>query len=168
MALAVFDLVNARRLRLGLVATTSSNLAAAVSVMRQHGVHPTYARNGFFSSDEEIMESCRTLIDQKIDVVIVGMGAPYQEAFMLRLKQSGWKGVAFSCGGYIEQVAKAKSLVYYPEWANRSVIRAIYRVSDDPLRLLRRYVVDYSVFYRAALGVPGAKLRTKVPAPMKR
>jgi len=82
-------------------------------------------------------------------LVICGMGAPRQEEFLLSLKRAGWRGMGFTCGGFLDQIANG--MQYYPGWINRLNLRFLYRLYREPARLWRRYLVDYQVFIRMFL-----------------
>jgi N-acetylglucosaminyldiphosphoundecaprenol N-acetyl-beta-D-mannosaminyltransferase len=93
------------------------------------------------------------------DVVIVAMGAPRQEGFLVALRDAGFKGMAVTCGGFFDQYLQAD--VYYPVWINRWHLRWAYRLYREPKRLWRRYLLDYPYFVFLVLqGVYNS--RTKV------
>jgi N-acetylglucosaminyldiphosphoundecaprenol N-acetyl-beta-D-mannosaminyltransferase len=77
-------------------------------------------------------------------MVVVGMGTMLQESVLLNLVASGWRGVGFTCGGYIDQVAQRYQ--YYPQWVNRHNLRFAYRLYNEPARLWRRYLLQYPLF----------------------
>lgn len=77
-------------------------------------------------------------------VVICGMGAGAQEHFLVSLAATGWSGLGFTCGGYLDQLAGG--LHYYPSWVDATNLRWVYRLMREPRRLARRYFVDYSYF----------------------
>ena len=82
-------------------------------------------------------------------VVAVGMGAPQQEKFMVALRESGWSGVAFNCGGYLDQLAYA--YVYFPNWINRLHLRFLLRIFREPRRIGHRVAIEYQTFYAISL-----------------
>jgi len=83
-------------------------------------------RNGYFSSEDQLQETITKIIDINPDYVIAGMGTPEQEVFLLKLQESGFKGIGFTCGGFISQLSM-KGIAYYPAWADRYNIRFLYR-----------------------------------------
>lgn len=87
-------------------------------------------RNGYFSSKEEIEEECRKIIRINPAFTIAGMGSPLQEQFLLQLKESGYKGIGFTCGGFISQLSM-KGIKYYPVWADKYNIRFLYRIYKE-------------------------------------
>ncbi|MDB5570225.1 MAG: WecB/TagA/CpsF family glycosyltransferase [Hyphomicrobiales bacterium] len=78
------------------------------------------------------------------DIVIAAMGWKNQESFLLELRISGWRGVGFTCGGYLDQLANG--LQYYPERFDKLNLRWLYRLYKEPTRLWRRYFFDYGLF----------------------
>lgn len=101
-------------------------------------------RHGYFSSSCERENFIEELANQKPDIVVVGMGAPLQERFLIDLRNSGWEGIGYTCGGFFHQTARGGTQ-YYPEWMNRFNLRWIYRMIDEP-KLVRRYFIDYPKF----------------------
>lgn len=99
-------------------------------------------RNGYFSINErrEIIEKINKLSP---DIVIVGMGTPLQENFLIDLKESDWTGLGFTCGGFIHQTSK--KLYYYPNWVNYLNLRWLYRLVDEP-KLIKRFLNSYIRF----------------------
>jgi N-acetylglucosaminyldiphosphoundecaprenol N-acetyl-beta-D-mannosaminyltransferase len=88
---------------------------------------------------------------QSPDVVIVGMGAPLQESFLLRLRQDGFGGVGISCGGFLDQYIQDRQ--YYPDWIDRLELRWLYRLVREPRRLWQRYLIQYQAFALDVLSV---------------
>lgn len=108
------------------------------------GLKIKMVRSGYFESDFERDSVIEQVKEFGIDLVIAGMGAINQERFLSQLKQHGWSGEGYTCGGFIHQTAK-KGHRYYPNWVNKWNLRFIYRMYDEP-KLLKRYTLDYSKF----------------------
>ena len=100
-------------------------------------------RNGFFTSGKERKDAMEKILDLNPDYLVVGMGTPLQEKFLAEVKEMGWKGVGFTCGGFIHQTAKG--LNYYPGWIDRLHLRWLFRIWDEP-KLLSRYLLQYPRF----------------------
>lgn len=101
-------------------------------------------RHGFFSTNEERNETINNIKTLNPKIVIVGMGTPFQEKFLIDLVNTGWAGTGYTCGGFLHQTAKS-GLIYYPEWINKYNLRWAYRVYDEP-KLIRRYTLDFIKF----------------------
>lgn len=93
--------------------------------------------------------------EKKPDAVLAGMGTPRQELFLVALKEAGYKGFAISCGGFFDQYLEADN--YYPEWIDKLNLRFLWRLSKEPVRLWKRYLVDYQLFVFKASDTLGRK-----------
>jgi N-acetylglucosaminyldiphosphoundecaprenol N-acetyl-beta-D-mannosaminyltransferase len=103
----------------------------------------------------DIDEKIRRINQLGARVVICAMGAKMQEEFLLRLRDSQWSGLGFTCGGFFDQLAEG--YLYYPIWVNSMGLRWAYRLLKEPRRLWRRYLIDYPqfgvrLFHALALG----------------
>ena len=158
LAPVIFDIVVSQGLRLAIVGGVDGVADKAAAVFLSHYQMKVVAtRDGFFKSADARKQYCSALAEIAPDVVLCGMGAPYQEEFLANLVDAGWKGVGFTCGGYLDQAAEG-DVRYYPEWINRLNLRAPYRLFKDPRRLGKRYFVHYAPFY---LGLVKTYLRWK-------
>ncbi len=101
-------------------------------------------RNGYFSSEEEQNKEAAYITQQNPDFLIVGMGALLQEKFLLRVKDAGYKGIGFTCGGFVHQTAK-NEIDYYPDWVDRMNLRFIYRMYKEK-HTRKRYMTAAFVF----------------------
>ena len=97
----------------------------------------------------DILEAKAFLEEHQDSAVICGMGAPRQEQFLINLKNAGWTGIGFTCGGFFDQIVERVD--YYPGWVDKMNLRFLYRLLKEPRRLWRRYLVDYQVFMKRFL-----------------
>lgn len=141
----VFKYAEANGLKLAIIGTKEIFLNKAVdNIQRKFGVNVTYSRNGYFENADEIKQCISMINKSDIDMVVCGMGTPYQERFLIELKRSGWNGYGFTCGGYLHQISKKDD--YYPPFFDKFNIRWVYRIYDEP-KLLKRYALSYSKFF---------------------
>lgn len=119
----------------------TAKAAADVLSERYVGLKFSGAYSGYGS---DIYDATRAILQQKYSVVIVGLGAVRQERFVASLCSEGWQGVAFTCGGYFDQVGRSDN--YYPEWIDKLNLRFAYRFYMEPARLWRRYLLEYMPF----------------------
>jgi N-acetylglucosaminyldiphosphoundecaprenol N-acetyl-beta-D-mannosaminyltransferase len=144
MAPVVFKYVKDNNLTLAIIGTTQSNLEKSVDILqKRYGLSVSYSRNGFFESADERRKVVHSIFQNNIDVVICGMGTPLQEKFLVELKEAGWTGYGYTCGGYLHQLATKET--YYPKVFDKLNIRWVYRIYDEP-KLFHRYFVLYPVF----------------------
>lgn len=109
------------------------------------GLAITASLDGYGDMDAKI----RHLTSLAPSIVVCGMGAGAQERLLCSLVQAGWSGTGFTCGGYLDQLAKG--LHYYPRWVDAANLRWAYRLLKEPRRLAWRYSVDYA-FFAARVG----------------
>jgi len=99
-------------------------------------------RNGYFNTKNEKNNFINNLSKLEPNVVVVGMGTPHQEEFLIALKKAGWKGKGYTCGGFIHQTALG--INYYPKLYDKYNLRWLYRMVDEPI-LIKRYLLLYPV-----------------------
>ena len=153
LARELLDDVVARGRSVYIVGTRQEQLKQSVAVIREHykGINIVGFRKGYFDSEKEEEQEAQHIVSLQPDLLIVGMGAVRQERFLLKVKEAGFKGVGFTCGGFIHQ-ASQNMLDYYPKWIDKMNLRFLYRMWKEPhtrLRYLRaglifpvRFVLD--------------------------
>ncbi len=145
LAPVVFDFVKQNGYTLAIIGTKEEFIHDAVSTIEnKFGIKVQYFRNGYFLDKADRANCIEFVKNQHFDVVVCGMGTPYQELFLIDLKKAGWEGFGFTCGGYLHQISKKEN--YYPAFFDKLDIRWIYRILDEP-KLLRRYIVEYPKFF---------------------
>ena len=106
-----------------------------------------YTRSGYF--DEEIdMNTCiKDVISSQAQVLIVGMGSPYQEEFALAVKSALKLGdhlrTIITCGGFLTQTSIRKD--YYPIWVKKTGLRWLYRFLTQK-HVRKKVVTQYPRF----------------------
>lgn len=86
-------------------------------------------RNGYFIDADDRRKAISDIIHSDSDFAVIGMGSPLQEQFAIDLKNAGYKGIVFTCGGFLHQTANG--INYYPDWINRYNLRAFYRLFHE-------------------------------------
>lgn len=86
-------------------------------------------RNGYFKDKYTRQKSIESIINLGSDYTIIGMGSPLQEEFAVDLRNAGYKGIVFTCGGFLHQ--SSRGLYYYPDWINKYNLRAVYRLFHE-------------------------------------
>lgn len=115
-----------------IVASQQEQVEKAVGIFKERYPELMVAgyRNGYFASEKEQDEEARHIIEVNPDFLIVGMGALMQERFLLKVKDAGYRGIGFTCGGFIHQTAKDE-MDYYPAWVDRMNLRFLYRMYKE-------------------------------------
>jgi N-acetylglucosaminyldiphosphoundecaprenol N-acetyl-beta-D-mannosaminyltransferase len=133
-----------------LVLVGSKPGVTAQAAERLRGVFPTLnAVKTFNGYDDDPRHAMNFIADNPKAAVICGMGAPRQEKFLIALKNTGWTGIGFTCGGFFDHTVER--VEYYPGWVEKMDLRFLYRLVKEPRRLWRRYLVEYQVFIRRFL-----------------
>lgn len=131
MAVDLFDRLNNNSETIYFLGTKQEELEATILHIKND--YPTMQiagyRNGYFKSLEDRDKAIQSIIALNPDFTIVGMGSPLQEQFCIDLKNSGYKGIAFTCGGFLHQ--SSNRLKYYPDWVNKYNLRAFYRLFHE-------------------------------------
>lgn len=129
-----------------IVASKQEQVEKAVEIFRERYPKVRFAgyRNGYFSSEEEMDTEAKHICEVNPDFLIVGMGALMQEKFLLKVKNAGFKGVGFTCGGFIHQTSK-NEIDYYPTWVDKTNLRFVYRMWKEP-HTRKRYLMAGVLF----------------------
>ena len=101
------------------------------------------ARNGYFKAEEtsEVLENMRSA---RPDLIWVGLGTPKQQEFIAAHKKAVGRGIWLAVGFAFDVNAGTK--VDAPQWMQRLGITWLYRVLQEPRRLLPRYIKFNSLF----------------------
>jgi len=123
--------------------------AAAAEEMRRRfpGLSMVGTRDGYFDTDAEpaVIEEIRT---SGADILMVALGVPRQEFWLDEHLESLGVGVAMGVGGlfdfYSGRIPRA------PGWLREMGLEWIWRLTQEPGRMWRRYVVGNPVFLARA------------------
>lgn len=115
-----------------IVASRQEQVEKAVGIFKKRYPKLSVAgyRNGYFASEKEQELEAQHIVDVNPDFLIVGMGALMQERFLLKVKDAGYRGIGFTCGGFIHQTAN-NEIDYYPAWVDRMNLRFLYRMFKE-------------------------------------
>jgi exopolysaccharide biosynthesis WecB/TagA/CpsF family protein len=95
-------------------------------------------------TDAEVNETINLINGAKPDVVWVGLGAPKQEYWMAAHWQKLRPAVVLGVGAAFD--FHAGSLVRAPGWMQRYGLEWFYRLTREPSRLWKRYLIGNSLF----------------------
>lgn len=97
--------------------------------------------HGFIKDCKE--EVVQDILQSGAKVAIIGMGAPAQDKMAIQLKDAGFVGTIYTCGGFIHQTQN--SIQYYPNWINKLGLRWVYRLFTQK-GMLKRLIETYPKF----------------------
>lgn len=105
--------------------TKQEYLEQFLSVIQEEfkGINIVGSHNGYIKDKED--EVVNDIMKSGAELVIIGMGAPLQDIMAVSLKEAGFKGAIYTCGGFIHQAAG--KLNFWPDWANKYNLRWFYR-----------------------------------------
>lgn len=139
----IFKYAISEKKRIYFWGTTSENLTKFLKVIRQNypslqiaGWHHGYVE----SLEERIWEDIQ---NSNADIIIIGMGTPKQDLMALKLKEKGYMGSVYTCGGFLHQTIE--KINYYPFWINKLNLRSMYRLYKEP-ETLKRFFKTYPKF----------------------
>lgn len=142
----LFDYAMQNNKSVYIVASKQEQVEKAVAIFKEKwtGLNIIGFRNGYFANQEEQEQEAMHIAEVNPDFLIVGMGAVMQEKFLILAKEKGFKGVGFTCGGFIHQVAQG-DMDYYPAWVDKWNLRFVYRFFKER-HTRRRYLKAAFVF----------------------
>lgn len=124
-------------LRIALIGSTSETLrAVAAKIEGRYGHRVVFVRDGYEGLPEP-EELRRQLRAARVQLAVVGLGAPLQDHVTLAAASPGV--LVVTCGGWLDQFAGD---TYYPAWAYPLRLNWLVRLAREPKRLWRRYTVD--------------------------
>ena len=146
LAPQLFQYAEENKKTIYIVASKQKETEKAVGIFKERYPDLKFAgyRNGYFSNEEEQEKEAAYITQLNPDYLIVGMGALMQEKFLLKVKQAGFNGIGFTCGGFIHQTAN-NEIDYYPAWVDRMNLRFIYRMYKEK-HTRKRYMIAAFVF----------------------
>lgn len=87
---------------------------------------------------------------QPVQLVVLGMGMPKQELIAKQLKAIATGATLIVCGGAIIDFAAGK-VTRAPNWMRTAGLEWLYRLTQEPQRLFRRYVIGIPIFLSCVL-----------------
>lgn len=122
----------------GVAAKAAENLEKRFPGLQVVGTYsPPY---GFEKDDDEMEKIKKQIKDVKPHILIVGLGCPKQELFILHHKDE--LGVPISLGLGASLDFEAGNVKRAPKWMADHGLEWVYRIFQDPKRLAKRYLVD--------------------------
>lgn len=95
---------------------------------------------GFEKNEQEINKIKAQIKDVHPDILIVGLGCPKQEKFMYYHCKELGVPISFGLGASID--FEAGKIKRAPKWMSEHGLEWLYRITQDPKRLVKRYLVD--------------------------
>ena len=108
--------------------------------------------HGYFDTNPCGEENQRVLAEirrSKANILLVGMGMPRQETWIVENRGNIAAGAILTCGGFMDLVAG--EIPTAPRWLGPLGLEWLFRLLSEPARLWRRYLVEpWLVLFRVA------------------
>ena len=101
-------------------------------------------RDGYFK-DEEFDAVVNEVEEAKPDIVFVGITSPKKERLIERFRKLGAKGAFVGVGGSFDVVSG--NIPRAPMWMQRANLEWLFRMMQEPRRLIKRYMVGNTRFW---------------------
>lgn len=128
------------------------------------GLRVVGTQHGFFTDGETdaVVERVRA---SGASVLMVALGQPRQEQWLVRHLERTGARVGLGVGGFLDFSAGAAPRA--PAWMNRAGLEWTYRLAQEPRRLARRYLIGNPVFLARTLRprAPNGDLAPAPPSP---
>lgn len=127
--------------RIALLGAQQESVTSAVSALCEN--YPSFEIRGWNGYDEVTrleVSQFSDLIDFAPDLVLVGLGMPMQELFIMRNWNELPAATYASVGGAIDQISGHQKLA--PRWTGRYGLEWLWRLASDPARLYKRYLIE--------------------------
>lgn len=103
---------------------------------------------GFEKDNVELKKIERQIQEVHPDILIVGLGCPKQEKYMYHHCKELDVPISFGLGASID--FEAGNIKRAPRWMSEHGLEWLYRITQDPKRLAKRYLVDDMKIIRIA------------------
>ncbi|WP_374112279.1 WecB/TagA/CpsF family glycosyltransferase [Rhodococcus sp. CH91] len=127
--------------RLALIgASAGSNDAAVAALERKYPTFQVRGWDGYAQLQHLTRTDFADLNEFSPDLVLIGLGMPKQESFILKYWDRLPSATYASVGGAIDQISGHQKLA--PRWTGKYGIEWIWRLLSDPRRLYARYLIE--------------------------
>ncbi len=131
----------------GVAAKAARNLQKRYPGLRVVG---TYSPPMNFERDKEkSAEANRIVKEAGPDILIVGLGCPKQEKYIYRYRNELEVPLALGLGASLD--FEAGNIKRAPKWMRDHGLEWLFRITQDPKRLFKRYVIQDSKIWKLLL-----------------
>ncbi|WP_421874983.1 WecB/TagA/CpsF family glycosyltransferase [Marinoscillum sp.] len=130
-----------------IIGSEAPTIAAAFSVLKKK--YPKLdlldCHDGFIKDEKTLRELKYKINELKPDLLILGMGMPFQEDFLIKNANELDFGIALTGGAVFEYISGNAKMT--PEIFYKLKMEWFYRFMQEPGRLFKRYFVGNFVFF---------------------
>lgn len=95
---------------------------------------------GFERDDDEVQAIIKKINDSNADILAVALGSPKGEKFIYKIRNKITVALSISIGATID--FEAGNVKRAPKWMSDHGLEWLFRITQDPKRLIRRYWND--------------------------
>jgi N-acetylglucosaminyldiphosphoundecaprenol N-acetyl-beta-D-mannosaminyltransferase len=132
-----FELANEKNFTVAMLGGKKSVVIKACDRLSAQFENVTFLSHHGYIDNKEVPEF---LISNEVDVLLVGMGMPKEEIWILNNRSKLNAKVIIPVGGYFDYVAGETYTP--PRWSGRLGLEWLFRLVSSPKRLARRYLVE--------------------------
>ena len=126
-------------------------LQGVIEIVRRDypGIRVAGYRDGYFDKDEEerVAEDVR---DSHADIIFVAISPPKKEIFLDKWQELMAVPVCHGVGGSFDVLAGITKRA--PVWMQNSGLEWLYRLSQEPRRMWKRYLITNTIFLKLCFG----------------
>lgn len=131
--------------RIGLIGSRREVVDKAAEHLRSHSPwHTVVAVSDGFFEERDVNAVVAGLAEQKLDILIVGMGTPLQEKWIADHIREEHARLVIGVGALFDFISGAVPRA--PKWVRRLRLEWAYRLVNEPRRLWRRYLIGIPLF----------------------
>ncbi len=131
----------------GVAAKAADNLKARFPGLEIVGTYsPPF---GFEKDEAEIERIVKLVREAKPHILIVGLGCPKQELFIYHYRKALGVPVSLGLGASLD--FEAGNVKRAPSWMADHGLEWLYRITQDPKRMAKRYLVNDRIIIRLAI-----------------
>lgn len=118
--------------------------AAANLVREIPGLNIVGCFHGYLRDPDELQRALEEVRRSDTELLLVGMGNPYQEEWLERHLLSTGARLGMGVGAFMD--FKAGEVKRAPAWMNRLALEWVHRLFQEPRRMWRRYLLGNPLF----------------------
>lgn len=131
----------------GVAAKAAKNLAKRYKGLQVVGTYsPPF---GFENNADEMNKIKEMIMKTKPHILVVGLGCPKQEKFMYHHCKELGVPISFGLGASLD--FEAGNIKRAPKWMADHGLEWLFRITQDPKRMAKRYLVDDRKILRLAI-----------------
>lgn len=108
------------------------------------GINISGEHHGYFSIGEKSEDIIDRINKSGTKILLVGMGQPLQEEFIILNRHNINVNIVIAVGGYFDKTCNRA--LAYPDWVTGTNLFWLYRLFKEPRRLWKRYSIGLIAF----------------------